>query len=73
MLAPRLCSWETASQAAESSQCHNDHKAQNKIYKVVVITPLLYRCEMWTIYRRHTKEFEIRWRDKLMNIEEGPQ
>ena len=29
-----------------------------KVYRVVVLTSLLYGCETWTLYRRHLKQLE---------------
>jgi len=52
-----------------------------KVYRVVVLTTLLYGCETWTIYRRHEKQLQqfnlrclrsilkIRWQDKIPNTE----
>ena len=52
-----------------------------KVYNAVVISSLLYRCETWTLYRRHVKQLEqfhtrslrsimrIRWQDRVTNQE----
>ena len=52
-----------------------------KVYKAVVLTSLLYGCESWTLYRKHTKQLErfhmrslraimgIKWQDRVTNLE----
>ena len=53
-----------------------------KVYKAVALCSLLYGCETWTLYRRHTKlleRFNMRsprfilgiswWQDKITNLE----
>lgn len=52
-----------------------------RIYNAVVLPSLLYRCEFWTLYRRHIKKLEkfhkrtlrsilgIRWQDRVTNLE----
>jgi len=54
---------------------------QIKVYRPVVLTTLLYGCEIWTIYRRHEKQFQqfhlrclrsifkICWQGKIPNTE----
>ncbi|XP_078083694.1 uncharacterized protein LOC144503067 [Mustelus asterias] len=52
-----------------------------KVYSAVVLTALLYACEMWTVYRRHARQLNhfhmtclrrilrIRWQDKVPDTE----
>ncbi|XP_072171913.1 uncharacterized protein [Diadema setosum] len=52
-----------------------------KVYNAVVLSSLLFGCETWTLYRRHTKKLEqfhmrslwsimhIRWQDRITNQE----
>ncbi|KAK3885538.1 hypothetical protein Pcinc_010279 [Petrolisthes cinctipes] len=52
-----------------------------KVYKAVILTSLLYGCETWTLYRKHTKQLEhfhirslrsimgIKWQDRVTNLE----
>ncbi|XP_076035371.1 uncharacterized protein LOC143021649 [Oratosquilla oratoria] len=52
-----------------------------KVYRAVVITSLLYGCEIWTAYRRHERQINhfhlrclcnllhIRWQDKVPDTE----
>ena len=49
------------------------------VYKVVVVTTLLYGCEAWTVYRRHIKKLDqfhmrclrtivhIKWQEHVPN------
>ena len=44
------------------------------VYKAVVLSALLYGCESWTLYRRHTKlldQFHQRCLRRIMNIKKG--
>ena len=52
-----------------------------KVCRAVVLSPLLYGCETWTVYRRHLKQLErfhqralrsilgVRWQDTVTNTE----
>ena len=52
-----------------------------KVYRAVVLSSLLYGCETWTVYRRHSRQLErfhqrallsileIRWQDMVTNTE----
>ena len=52
-----------------------------KVYKAVILTTLLYACEMWTVYRRHASQLNrfhltclcrtlrVRWQDKIPDTE----
>ena len=52
-----------------------------KVFKAVVLPTLLYACETWTVYQRHTKKLnhfhlsclrkilKIRWQDKIPDTE----
>ena len=52
-----------------------------KVYRAVVLTTLLYACETWTVYSRHSKQLNhfhlsclrrllhIRWQDKIPDTE----
>lgn len=55
------------SKASQSLDClcihvmnHKNIKlaTKTKVYKVVVLTSLLYGCETWTLYRKHLKQLE---------------
>jgi len=51
------------------------------VYRAVVLTSLLYGCEIWTPYRRHIRLLDqfhlrclrkimgIKWQDRITNIE----
>ena len=46
-----------------------------KVYKAVVLTTLLYGCETWTVYKRHSKKlnhFHTTRLRKLLNIPKDP-
>ena len=52
-----------------------------KVYKAVVLTTLLYGCETWTVYKRHSKKLNhfhttrlrkllnIKWQEKIPDTE----
>ena len=52
-----------------------------KVYRAVVLTTLLYGCEIWTLYRRHLTHLErfhvhslrtimnIKWQDRVSNLQ----
>jgi len=52
-----------------------------KVYKAVVLTTLLYGCESWTVYQRHSRKLNhfrttilrkllgIKWQDKIPDTE----
>ena len=56
-------------------------KTKIKVYRAVVLTSLLYGCESWTVYERHSKKLnrfhlnslrkilKIRWWDKVPDTE----
>ena len=68
-----------------SKRLWNDHGIQLTtkiaVYKAVVLTTLLYGCESWTLYRRHTAKLDqfhlrclrkiahIKWQDMIPNTE----
>ena len=51
-----------------------------KIYRAIILSPLLYGAEIWTVYTRHVKKLhafmmrhlqsimKIKWQDKVTNI-----
>ena len=55
-------------------------RVKGKIYRVIILSTLLYGAETWTVYRRHVKKLHafmmrhlrsimtIRWQDKVTNI-----
>ncbi|KAL8577650.1 hypothetical protein ACOMHN_060761 [Nucella lapillus] len=63
----------------------NQHNIQQstelKVYMTIVVTSLLYGCETWTLYRRHTRQLErfhmgslssilgIKWQNRITNLE----
>ena len=63
------------------SQYNISQSTKLKMYRAVVLTSLLYGCEIWTLYRRHLKQLEcfhmhslrtildIKWQDRVSHLQ----